>query len=185
MYVYALVGYLDYETEEYFKNLWKDLSENNITQYGVDKKGMRPHITIADYDKLDVDKFVGVLNEFYKNKSKINIDLNILGTFINTGTLFLAPTLSTQLLQFHRSHHDHFKAFNEDEKSFYLPGMWNPHCTIASRLSEDNMVQAFMYCKSNPNKIYGKLNEIALIEIKLNDKSIAIEDRIVFSKNLN
>ena len=40
MYVYALVGYLDYETEGYFKKIWKYLSENNITQYGVDKKGM-------------------------------------------------------------------------------------------------------------------------------------------------
>lgn len=184
MNVYALVGYLDYETEDYLKSLWKYLSENNITQYGVDKKSMRPHITIADYEKLSVDIFVGMLNEYYNNKSKINIDLNILGAFINTGTLFLAPTLSTQLLHFHKSHHDHFKAFNEDEKSFYIPGMWTPHCTIASRLNEDNMVRAFRYCKKNLNKIHGKLNEIALIEVELNHENIAIEDGIVFSIEL-
>lgn len=27
MYAYALVGYLDYKTEIYFRELWKDLSE--------------------------------------------------------------------------------------------------------------------------------------------------------------
>ena len=127
---------------------------------------------------------MGELNEFYKNKSKVNIDLNILGTFINTGTLFLAPTLSTQLLDFHKSHHHHFSALNDDAKSFYLPGMWTPHCTIASRLSEDNMVEAFRYCKGNLNKIPGKLNEIALIEIEINLEGIAIEDRVIFSIEL-
>lgn len=184
MYAYALVGYLDYETEIYFKGVWKYLSENNITQYGVEKEGKRPHITIADYDKLDVDNFLEILNEFYEKKSNIKISLNILGTFINTGTLFLAPTLSTELINFHSSHHEYFKAFNENENSLYLPGRWTPHCTIASRLSDDNMIQAFMYCKSNLNKIYGKINEIALIEVELNDKGIAIEDRIIFSKKL-
>lgn len=184
MYTYAIVGYLDSETESCFRKVWKDLSENDITQYGVETKGKRPHITIADYDNLDKEEFVELLNKFYENKSKVVLHLNILGTFVNTGTLFLAPTLSNELLDFHRSHHDYFKAFNENENSFYLPGKWSPHCTIASRLSEDSMIQAFRYCKNNLNKIYGTLNEIALIEIKLNDNGIAIEDTVVFSKEL-
>jgi 2'-5' RNA ligase len=184
MYAYALVGYLDYETEECFKDLWKDLSENNITQYGVDTKGKRPHITIADYDNLDKDLFVDLLNKFYDDKLKIDLSLNILGTFMNTGTLFLAPALSSELLDFHTNHHTYFKTFNENENSFYLPGKWNPHCTIASRLSVDNMVQAFKYCKTNLNKVNGKLNEIALLQIEFNDEGIAIEDKIVFSKIL-
>lgn len=184
MYAYALVGYLDYETEECFKDLWKGLSEDNITQYGVSTKGKRPHITIADYDNLKKDIFVDLLNKFYEDKSKINISLNILGTFMNTGTLFLAPALSSELLDFHINHHIYFKAFNENQNSFYLPGKWNPHCTIASRLSVDNMVLAFKHCKNNLSKIDGKLNEIGLIEVELNDEGIAIEDNIIFSKIL-
>jgi 2'-5' RNA ligase len=181
MYAYALVGCLDSKTETCLQSLWKALSENNITQYGVETKGKRPHITIADYNELDKERFIGILNKFYNNKSKIAISLNILGTFINTGTLFLAPTLSTELLNFHSSHHDYLKEFNENENSFYLPCRWTPHCTIASRLSEENMVQAFKYCKNNLNKINAKLSEIALIEVKLNDNGIAIEDTVVFS----
>lgn len=184
MYAYALVGYLDSETETCLQSLWKALSENNITQYGVDTKGKRPHITIADYDELDKERFMGILNKFYNNKTKIAISLNILGTFINTGTLFLAPTLSTELLDFHSSHHNYLKEFNENENSFYLPCRWTPHCTIASRLSEENMVQAFKYCKNNLYKINGKLSEIALIEVKLNDDGVAVEDTVIFSKQL-
>lgn len=184
MYAYAFVGYLDHKTETFFQSLWKDLSDKDISQYGVETKGKRPHITIADYDNLDKNSFIRLADKFYEDKININITLNILGTFINTGTLFLAPTLSTELLDFHRKHHNSFKTFNENENSLYLPGKWIPHCTIASRLSEDKMVQAFRYCKNNIDKIHCKLNEIALIEVKLNDDGVVIEDRVVFSKEL-
>lgn len=184
MYAYALVGFLDFETETAFKRLWKYLSEKNITKYGVENKGRRPHITLADYDNLEKNRFIQLLNEFYEDRQKIDMSLNILGTFINTGTLFIAPTLTTELLDFHKNHHNYFKAFNENEKSFYIPGKWYPHCTIASRLDDDKMLEAFKYCKSNINKINCKLSEIALVEIKLNDNGIAVEDTIIFSKEL-
>ena len=58
MYTYAFVGYLDRETEVNFRGLWKDLSEQNISHYGVETKGKRPHITIADYDALDKNRIV-------------------------------------------------------------------------------------------------------------------------------
>ncbi|MEG0772055.1 2'-5' RNA ligase family protein [Clostridium sp.] len=184
MYAYAFVGYLDNETEAQLKKIWSDLSDNNVTQYGVENKGKRPHITIADYDNLDKNRFIELLNKYYKDKSKIDISLNILGTFVNTGTLFIAPTISTDLFEFHKGHHSYFKLFNENENSFYLPGKWSPHCTIASRLSEENMVQAFKYCKNHITRISSKINEVALIEIELNNDGVAIEDIVIFSKVL-
>jgi 2'-5' RNA ligase len=184
MYTYAFVAYLDNETESCFNKIWLELSESNITQYGVENKGKRPHITIADYDNLDKNVFIEQVDKFYEGDNKISIYFNMLGTFINTGTLFVAPTLSTELLDFHKSHHNHFAKFNENEKSFYLPGKWTPHCTIASRLNEEKMIQAFAYCKNNINKIHGKISELALIEVRLNSDGIATEDRVVFSKEL-
>lgn len=184
MYAYAFVGYLDHETEVIFKNLWKDLSDKNITNYGIESKGKRPHITLADYDNLDKKSFIDSLDKFYKDKQKVDISLNVLGNFINTGTLFIAPTLSIELLDFHRNHHTYFKEFNKNKDSFYLPGKWSPHCTIASRLNDEEILKAFKYCKSNINKINCKLSEIALIEIKFNEKGVSTEDRILFSKEL-
>ena len=184
MHTYAFVGYLDRETEVNFRGLWKDLSEQNISHYGVETKGKRPHITIADYDALDKNRFIQSADAFYADKEQVDLTLNILGTFISTGTLFIAPTLSTKLLDFHSNHHDYFRTFNENETSFYLPSKWSPHCTIASRLDEDKMVQAFSYCKKNIDKIQGTLSEIALIELKLNDDGVVIEDTVIFSKEL-
>ena len=114
MYEYAFVGYLDHETEVNFRRLWKDLSEQNISHYGVETKGKRPHITIADYDALDKNRFIQLADRFY----------------------------------------------------------------------EDKMVQAFSYCKKNIDKIHGTLSEIALVELKLNNDGVAIEDTVIFSKEL-
>lgn len=184
MYAYALVGYLDSESETLFKEIWKDLSLRGITNYGVDTKGKRPHITLADYNNLDKNNFIERLNKFYEGRFKVDISLSILGTFLSTGTLFLAPAMSKELIAFHGDHHEHFKDFNDNEGSLYIPGTWTPHCTIASRLSEENIVKTFKYCRDNLSKLKSKLNEIALLEIELNDSGIAVEDRIIFSKAL-
>jgi hypothetical protein len=65
MYVYAVVGYLDNETESKFKNLWKILSDRGITHYGIETNCKRPHITIADYNILDKDKFIRLFDCYY------------------------------------------------------------------------------------------------------------------------
>lgn len=184
MYEYAFIGYLDHEAEVYFKNLWRDLSDKNITKYGIETKGKRPHITIANYERLDKERFIDLVDKIYDDKEKIDISLNMLGTFIDTGTLFIAPTLSIELSNLHRNHYGYFREFDNKKESLYIPGKWSPHCTIASRLSEENMVQAFKYCRNNINKISCKLSEIALVEIKLNADGSAEEDTIIYSKEL-
>lgn len=183
MYTYAVVGYFDFEIEAQFKKVWSVLNESNISNYGVVSNSKRPHITIADYDNVEKEKFIGMLYNFCSGKSKISISFNVLGTFLNSGTLFLAPSLSKELTDLHSSYHTHFDSFNQNHSSLYLPGKWIPHCTIASRLSDENMLQAFQYCKNHLKGIYGFLSQIALIEITVNN-GIAIEDAVVFSQNL-
>lgn len=184
MYAYALVCFLDNETEQYIRKLWKGLSENNISKYGVESEDKRPHITIADYDTLNKEAFIDLMNKFYDDKVKVDITLNILGTFINSGTLFISPTLSNELLDFHKIHHEYFEVFNDNENSFYLPSRWIPHCTIASRLNEENMVSAFEFCSKELSTIKGKLSEIALIEVQYNDAGIAVGSSTIFLKEL-
>ena len=55
------------------------------------------------------------------------------GIFPTNGTVFLAPTVTNELLKLHHSYHDYFKTFH-NPNSYYVPGKWVPHCTIANRL---------------------------------------------------
>lgn len=142
MYSYAVVGYFDEITENIFKSYSNHLNENKITDYVVNSKGKRPHITIADYDDLNKSEFIDYMIKFYKNKESIDISFNVLGTFIETGTLFVSPATSKALLDFHKVHHTNFINFKDNNQSLYLPEGWFPHCTIASRLDDRNMLKA-------------------------------------------
>lgn len=181
--MYGVIACFDNQTEKYFKNLWKLLVENDISYYSEEVEDRRPHITIADYNKLDEKKFIEDMDKFYGSKSGIQVTLSVLGTFLNSGTLFVAPTLSKELLSFHNNHHEYFKQYNDEPNSFYLPSKWIPHCTIANRLSQEKLVEAFNYCSQNIGVIKAQISEISLIKVKYEDnKSVGVST--IFSKKL-
>ncbi len=180
--MYALVGFLDDKTEKYIEGLWDELSQNNISHYAKETLNLRPHITIADYDNLDKEEFIVSLNEFYEAKSKVNVTFSALGTFLKTGILFLSPTITTTLVDFHHSHHEHFQQYT-NEDSLYIPNRWIPHCTIANRLTQEKLIEAFNYCSNKIDIIDAKISEIALLEVKA-EKNNTISAPVVYSKKL-
>lgn len=105
------------------------------------------------------------MNKFYDSRPSIDVSLSVLGTFLNSGTLFVVPTQTKQLLDFHNNHHEYFKLYNDEPNSFYLPNKWIPHCTIANRLSQDKLVEAFNYCSKNIDIVKAQISEIVLIKV--------------------
>lgn len=184
--MYAVAALFDNATEKCIKNLWNSLRDKEISNYGQEVKDRRAHITIADYNNLDKNSFIELMEEVYKDKNEIEISLSILGTFIKSGTLFVSAVITTELQEFHKSYHDRFSKFNDDPNSFYLPGKWVPHCTIASRLNDENMLKAFDYCSKELKMIKGKITEIALLEFQeFNEAGVCINAPIIYSKNLS
>ncbi|MBL4938297.1 2'-5' RNA ligase family protein [Clostridium sp. YIM B02515] len=183
--MYAVAALFDTETEKCIKNLWNGLSDKGISNYGQEAKDRRAHITIADYNNLDKNSFIELAEEVYKDKNQIEISLSILGTFVKSGTLFVSAAITTELHELHKNYHDKFAEFNDDPNSFYLPGKWVPHCTIASRLNDENMLKAFDYCSKELKMIKGKITEIALLEFKeFNEAGVCINAPIIYSKKL-
>lgn len=184
MVTYAVVGLLDEKTTQYFQTMWKDLNERHITDYGTSYRHRYPHLTFADYDQIDEAKFISLLDSSLQNQKQIELSLSILGTFIQSKTLFLAPAFSQKLYDLHACIHDNTGEFDVDPGSFYLKECWNPHCTIASRLNASEMSEAIHYCQLYLNPMKVRLVEIALIEITVNDSNIAVSDRILYLKKL-
>lgn len=182
-YMFAIIALLDKKTENLIKELWQDLRKQSISFYAEEVEDRKPHITIASYNHLDKDEMIQSMDQFYDSTFQVEITFNSLGTFLNSGTLFLSPTMSTSLSNLHRTHHDFFKRFNDNPDSLYLPGKWVPHCTLANRLSHDKLCEAFKYCSKKLSTIDARITEIALIETILTDgRCIAAPE--VYSKKL-
>ncbi len=184
MVTYAVVGLLDEKTTQYFQTMWKDLNERHITDYGTSYNHRYPHLTFADYDQIDEARFVSLLDSSLQNQQQIELSFSILGTFIQSKTLFLAPAFSQKLYDLHACIHDNTEEFDVDPSSFYLKECWNPHCTLASRLKASEMSEAIHYCQLHLKPMKVRLTEIALIEITVNDSNTAVGDRILYLKKL-
>ena len=181
---YALLAYFDYVTELKLKQLWAELHELGITDYGVAVKDRRPHITLADYQDVDIELLSSMLQQYFPKQLQVPIHFNVLGSFIGNNMLYLAPTITRQLLDLHRNYHENFKQFNLNPNSYYLPDCWVPHCTIAGRLTDETILQVFSYCKENIPPIKTKITEVGLVEVIFDDQGVIVNDRLIMSAQL-
>ncbi|WP_421378512.1 2'-5' RNA ligase family protein [Bacillus salacetis] len=178
--MYWVAALFDEKTEELIKQLWEELREESISFYADEIKDGRPHITLASYSELDKQKFMNEMEKCYANETEKEICFNTLGSFLNYGTLFFSPTVTTELLQFHGSHYEFFESYNEYANPLYTPGKWIPHCTLANKLSEAELAEAFQYCLKRHESIMGKITEVALIEL-VEEQGENLDAPIIFS----
>ncbi|KGX84879.1 2'-5' RNA ligase family protein [Pontibacillus marinus] len=163
--MYAVVGYFGPQTEEQIQAIWKDLSEQGISDYAYRVGGNRPHITFAGYDEVDESSFITDLESYYNDKEAVDVEMNVLGTFIGSSTLFITPIMTKELLNFHCDHHEAFHSYQDNPESLYQPGKWIPHCTIANYLDGDALQQAFDYCSKQLTPLKATIQEISLIKV--------------------
>ncbi|MFD1851287.1 2'-5' RNA ligase family protein [Oceanobacillus bengalensis] len=177
--MYGLIAIFDETTEELIKNIWKELKDNFISSYAYEVEDRKPHITLASYNNINKKDFIKQMDVTYQNQSVIDIKFNTIGSFLSSGALFFSPTTTKDLIEFHLNHHKDFESFNDNPNSLYLPNNWIPHCTIANRLSQEKLNQAFDYCSKRHRTIRGKIVEVVLIDVSDKDKA-----PIIYSKEL-
>jgi 2'-5' RNA ligase len=163
--MYAVIALFDEETERLMKEIWKELSEKEISFYADEVEDRRPHLTLASYNDIDKHEFMKRMDTYYTAENRIDITFSTIGSFLHSGTLFFSPTITTKLTDFHRKHHEYFKSFNDNPDSLYLPEKWIPHSTIANRLSPEKLSEAFHFCVYRNTTIRAKINEIAVIQL--------------------
>lgn len=172
--MYGVVAHFDQNTELYIKQVWKELSDKAVSNYAEEVQDRRPHITIAGYNSdVDIEQFISDIACFYESKKQISITLSSLGTFLNTGTLFLAPVPSKEFLELHDNYHNYFEKYRANAETQYLPNNWIPHCTIANRLNEEKLKEAIGYCTKRIERLTTTIVEISVIKaIYENNKCI-------------
>ncbi|WLD93910.1 2'-5' RNA ligase family protein [Alkalihalobacillus sp. AL-G] len=168
--MYAVVGYLDKQTEQNVKSIGNELFEQNITDYATGEQGYRPHITFASFEEIDVKVFATELELYFSNCKQIQLTFPSLGIFLNTGILYLAPRVSESLLHFHKNFHDAIEPFKDGGNSLYSPENWVPHCTITAYLNQEQLLKAVEHCNGAITPLKGTISEVGLIKVNFNDE---------------
>ena len=146
--------------------------------------GVEPHITLADYNELDVHLYTEKLEEFVAvQENMAAITFPSVGIFPTNGTIFLAPTITDGLLRLHHSYHDYFKTFHDNLNSYYVPEKWVPHCTIANRLHTNQFLRVMEYIYEKFDVTTASIEKLKLIKVNYENGS-AISSSILAEYNL-
>lgn len=165
--MYAVDVFLDNRSSRYIKNIWKELKDRGIDSSLYDTDGLMPHITLATYDNIDENKFISKLKEFKQKMKVIDTRFDVLGVFNTTGAFFTSPMITEELLNMHKEFYEYFKEFDGSASAYYMPGRWNPHCSLALGLSKDKMKEVFNFIVDIYEPFEASLYGIALYKIEI------------------
>lgn len=133
---YVIWMEFDDEYTEFLNKKCKALDENNI------KPGIRPpHLTLTFFKTNDRDKLIEFIKSFVENNS-INIKINSISAF-SEGVLFYAPSVTSELLEYHNNFCKGLCEFGELSWDLYYPGKWTPHIALTSDLNGSDILKAF------------------------------------------
>lgn len=181
--MYAVELFFDGELDYYVRKMWKKLHEEAISSFMFEIDQLRPHITLAVYNEItDLFAFKTKLESHFINQKKIDINFPILGIFPATGTCFLAPTITNELMQTHSDFHRAFDEYKQLTNPYYLPNNWNPHCTLATHLEKDDTLKALDYCLKDFKPFKSQIAEIGVVEITFEGDKCVSSPTIIVKK---
>ena len=138
----------DKNSQKIINDLRKKLSENGVHDEAVSIN----HVSLADIEiednQLNVVK--DLLSNFAKKHKRIKLILSSAGSFMsNENVLFLAPIMTEELIRYNYEIVDELENNGIPCGKYYTKNNWQPHCTVAIRLSDNELIKGFEVLKNN------------------------------------
>ncbi len=174
---YAIELVFDDESQNTINKLRKLLNENGVHDEAVKLN----HISIGDYRTNDIEGLKSKVLKFSEMVEPFEITLCAAGTFMTKeNVIFLVPIMTEKLKSVHKKFIDFMSDFDGKLNQYYDIDRWMPHCTIAIRLTDEELFKGIKLLKNNiklPIKV--KLEKIDIINYPFN--SILITDMKCFA----
>ena len=166
----------DEESQNKLNKLRKMLHNNGVHNEAVPTN----HVSIADVETEDINNLKRIVNEFANETNKFDITLCIAGSFMTSeNVLFYSPTMTDELLKSNERITQKLKLNNFECNKFYTKDNWFPHCTLAIRLSDDELKRGIALLKDNnilPLRVRCEKVDILDYSNKPNYNQVAIYD---------
>lgn len=135
-----------------------DASQNRINKVRqkLQKSGVRDealklnHISLADIDinETQIALVKKLVKTFAENHKKLSFTLTVAGSFMtDENVLFLAPIMTEELANYNSELIDLLTQNNVECGKYYTKNNWFPHCTVAIRLSDEELKKGFAVLK--------------------------------------
>ncbi|KAF2308586.1 hypothetical protein GH714_010973 [Hevea brasiliensis] len=140
---YAIELYFDPALENQVLKAWNVLARRQISTHLIEIES-RPHITLYSSSFAEPTKLESIVKNFASKQEPLSLSLSAIGGLPNdNNVLFLAPTPSLSLLQFHSQLYDALKKEGIEITEDYRPDSWIPYCAVAQDVPKARIGEAF------------------------------------------
>jgi len=126
--------------------------------------GVSHHLSLGVYGELNIDLVLPALAEFAKTLRPVAVHLANIGIFPG-GVIFLAPTVTAELLDVHRGFHTHLGSLAPSCLDQYRPGIWVPHITLALNIAQPTLATTVAEIMSHWTPSAARLEAIRFVEL--------------------
>ena len=151
---YAIEMYFDKETEEKIMRLAQKIADAGLSTKYLEWK-TRPHVTLAVYNDIDVDRCSQLLEKFANDRKAFP-------------AIFLSPIMTRSLYELHSELYAVMQEFEASAWEWYKqPDCWVPHCTVAltSEDEENVFYEASKLVLHEYKKLEGVYTSVGLVKI--------------------
>lgn len=171
---YAAVLYFDQVTQAKIIKIM-----NQLGQLGADQSlleaGIKPHLTLASWTGNE-ENYEVQLRKFIKESCSLPITFSSIGIFPDPQkVIYLAPVKDQLLINLHQSFYKCFAGAINDYNNFYLPEHWVPHCTLAGKLTDYQLLQALDLLLKLSLPLKAVVTEFALIKCESVNQATSCE----------
>jgi 2'-5' RNA ligase len=163
---FAVEMFLDPTSAATVRQVWRKLAAAGVSA-AMREGGGRPHVTLAVCERLDRVGFAPVLARFAATTVAPRLSFASFGVFpTEPAVVFMAPVVTTDLLSLHARLHRRFAEFASEQWTYYLPGQWVPHCTLAEQLPGAAVPRALDLFRQVRLPLACRLEEIGIVEFR-------------------
>jgi 2'-5' RNA ligase len=111
--------------------------------------GIRPHITLALFRTSEPEGVSELTASFAAQLAPFGVSLATVGQFpTSEGVVYLSPAPSLALARAHELLYDLLGPQRELVHTYYQPGAWHPHCTMAINVPAELINAVVSECRS-------------------------------------
>jgi 2'-5' RNA ligase len=172
----AVQLFLDTEQSTPIRHIWQSLAAIGVTHM-IDCQSV-PHVTLAIWNEIDTEE----LSEFAPDYAGLWTDYSFsfthIGVFPSTYTVFGAPAVNRELVDKHALLYRTIEGTSTDLTDYYVPGRWNPHCTLATEFDDAQWNSVMDTCRRKWQPFTTGVEALAVIEFGNGPITILHEHRV-------
>ena len=159
--MYLVSIYFDEKTDKRIRQLIRAVAKESGNTYMLDAN-VPPHITISGFETRRECEVIEKLGQALSEQGQGTLTWAGVGVFF-PNVIYLEPVLNEYLHNLSITVHDSIIDIEETQfRKCYQPFQWLPHTTIGKKLSEEEMVKAFIALQSSFGVFEGKVTRIGL-----------------------